>query len=97
MEGVKCNAMEALYIIFILAIIDGGRCFRIIGFTTSGPGDFLLSKPLNALSLDYCKLHVKNLLKADCESPGKQAVKIFLMHFSNFTYTRLASRSGKFL
>ena len=46
--GVKCSAMAALYIIFILVIIDLGRCFRVIGFNPSGPGDFLLSNPLNA-------------------------------------------------
>ena len=46
--GVKCSAMEALYIIFMLVIIDCGRCFSVIGFSPSGPGDFLLSNPLNA-------------------------------------------------
>ena len=46
--GVKCSAIEALYIVLILVIIDKGRCFRVIGFNPSGPGDFLLSNPLNA-------------------------------------------------
>ena len=46
--GVKCRAMEALYIIFILVIIDFGRCFRVIGLIPSGPGDYLLSNLLKA-------------------------------------------------
>ena len=46
--GLKCRSMDALYIIFILVIIDWGRCFRVIGFNPSGLGDFLLSKPLKA-------------------------------------------------
>ena len=32
----------------MLVIIDNGRCFSVIGFSPSGPGDFLLSNPLNA-------------------------------------------------
>ena len=46
--GVKCRAIDALYIISMLLIIDTERCFRVIGFMPSGPGDFLLSKPLKA-------------------------------------------------
>ena len=44
----KCSAIDALYIVSMLFSIETGRCFRVIGFIPSGPGDFLLSKPLKA-------------------------------------------------
>ena len=46
--GVKCSAIAALYMVFMLDIIEGGRCFRVMGLILSGPGDFLLSNPLKA-------------------------------------------------
>ena len=41
---VKCSAIDAFYIVSMLLIIDIERCFRVMGFIPSGPGDFLLSK-----------------------------------------------------
>lgn len=49
--GVKCRAIEALYMVFMLEVIQGSKCFRVIGLIPSGPGDVLLSNPLKAAAI----------------------------------------------
>ena len=47
--GVKCRAIQALYITNMYCIIFKGRCVRTWGLRLSGPGNFFALNPLKTV------------------------------------------------